>query len=271
MVRRAISAAGWTAAATGALALCLWGIPALRNHAAAAELRAVDGAALPTVTVRFDRLPAWLSGSEIERLELLVAEAVSPSTLDRSGLLAAQDALIRSGWFVSVHQVRRRSMEVVEIEATFAEPFALVRDSSDDHLVDPDGRLLPASWPHGTGPALPLILRPAADRPRHFREAWSGADVAAALQVLKLIDNRAWSRQVVAVDVGGRGRTDGLRLLTCRNTSIRWGRAPGDEGSVEPTSTAKIAFLDLHHARYGHIDGGVDGELDVSSDVAVVR
>jgi len=270
-LRRALSAAGWTTAGIVALVGVLWGVPSLRQHAESVERQTIGASPATAIDVRFRHLPDWMAGPELKRLQLIVAESVGPTTLDRDGLVVARDALLRTGWFESVQQIRRRSAELVEVDAIFTEPFALIRDHAGDHLVDPEGRLLPVTWPHGSGSVLPVILRPSGDRPRHFGDAWPGADVSAALQVLKLIDNRDWRHQVVAIDVGGRGRTDLLRLLTCRHSSIRWGRPPGAEGSVEPTFAAKIAFLDHHHARYGHIDGGVDGELDISSDVAVVR
>ncbi|MFO0874728.1 MAG: cell division protein FtsQ/DivIB [Phycisphaerales bacterium] len=234
----------------------------------AARRVAVD----PTpMTVTFRDLPGWMQGDELERLTCIVTECVGDDALDRDGLVRARERLLATGWFDSIAQVRRRELDQVEIVASFVTPAALVRTHDRDHLIDSNGRLLPRSWPSGQGPEIGVIVGVNAELPRHPGDAWPGADIAAALAVLEIVDRQPWASQVEAVDVAGFGADRSVRLLTNRGTTIRWGRAPGEERAAEVPVAMKLDYLMLHHRKYGHIDGGLVGEVDVSQDVAVVR
>jgi len=232
---------------------------------------ALDGTVRGPVDVAFRNLPAWLHGETLHSLTRAVQHSMGEDPLDRNDLVRAHQALMSSGWFDSVVQVRRAAADRVEVTGVFVEPAALIRFDDRDHLLDDQGRLLPQSWPAGTAPALGVILSPGFGPPEAPGVRWRGPDILAALAVLELIDSQPWATQVQAVDLGDFSRSRSIRLITDRGSIIRWGRAPGDERGAEVTSRSKLEFLTLHQQKYGHIDGGLTGEVDISGDVAVVR
>lgn len=295
-VRRSLWAAlDWSVARRAALAL-LWllllagvvlgwslGVPRLSSYAAAAadrgpasELAVVssDSAAvdsrLPLLVV-FRDLPKWLEGDSQFELERRVRREVGENPLDRDALVRARESLLASGWFESVAQVRRTSRERVDVIGTFAEPAALVRHGERDWLIDANGRLLPMSWDAGRGPALAVVVGVGFAPPSDAGETWPGNDLVAALGVLAVVDRQPWAKQVQAIDLGGFSRERSIKLLTDRGSVIRWGHAPGTERAAEVSAAMKLDFLDHHYRRYGHIDGGLAGELDITQDVAVLR
>lgn len=264
VVRRSSVALLWLMLVAALVAGWSLGVPRLSAYAVAA----------PTpgpLAVTFRDMPEWLSGDPSIDLELLVRECVSDNPLDRQSLVRAREALLCTGWFDSIAQVRRTDVDSVEVVGTFAEPAALVRSGDRDWLVDAQGRLLPMSWDAGAGPALAVITNVRAGPPRLTADQWSGNDLSAALAVLAVIDRQPWARQVQAVDVASFGSDRSVNLITDRSTVIRWGRAPGSEKAAEVSAAMKLDFLAHHVQRYGHIDGGLDGVLDVTQDVAVVR
>jgi len=240
------------------------GVPHLHGYAHTASMTA-------PLRVTFRGMPEWLKGDPAIDLELLVRECVNEDPLDRSGLVRAREALLGTGWFESIAQVRRVDEASVEVVGRYAEPAALVRWRDRDWLVDAQARALPISWDAGSGPLLAVVLGVRNGPPRLAGEPWTGADLAAALSVLAVIDRQPWAEQVQAVDLANFARDRSLSLVTDRSTAIRWGRAPGSEKGAEVSSAMKLDFLQHHVRRYGHIDGGLTGELDITQDVAVMR
>ena len=264
VLRRSSMALLWLVLLAGLVAGWSLGLPRLSAYAVAAPTPA-------PISVTFRDMPQWLSGDPAIDLELLVRECVSDNSLDRQSLVRAREALLDTGWFDSIAQVRRTDLGSVEVVASFAEPAALVRSNDRDWLVDAQGRLLPMSWDSGAGPALAVITNARSGPPRLTGDQWSGNDLIAALAVLAVIDRQPWARQVQAVDVAGYGTDRSINLITDRSSVIRWGRAPGAEKAAEVSAAMKLDFLSHHVQRYGHIDGGLEGVLDVTQDVAVVR
>lgn len=310
MLRRAAAVGGWMLLIAVVAATWSFGVPRLATYAAPTEgasgapQRAAiaglldstpgvasmtgmtsmssmpDGAGAPRtapsltaspVEIVFRELPPWMQGDELERLSCIVTESISDDPLDRAGLVHARERLLATGWFESIAQLRRREMDRIEVVGAFVTPAALVRRGERDHLIDADARLLPRSWPAGQGPALGVIVGASSDLPRHPGETWAGADLSAALAVLAVVDRQPWAAQIEAIDLFGFGADRSVRMLTNRGTAIRWGRAPGEERAAEVPAAMKLDYLMLHYRKYGHIDGGLSGEVDVSQDVAVVR
>ena len=176
-----------------------------------------------------------------------------------------------TGWFENIGQVRRVRAGLVEIEARFADPFAVIRDDGGDHLVDSRGRLMPKTFSAGAAEGFVVIVGARFERPGRPGQQWEGADVIAAMRLLRLVQDRPWREQVVEVDISRFMRESSVRLITDRGCTIVWGRAPGLETAGEVPAKRKLSYLDYHHEHYGHIDRGFVTELDITGDVVIGR
>jgi hypothetical protein len=58
--------------------------------------------------------------------------------MDRAGLTEARDALMQTGWFSEIKQVKRSGMSEVSVDGVWTIPFAVVREGGYDHLIDID-------------------------------------------------------------------------------------------------------------------------------------
>lgn len=254
----------WSVAA-GLLALgWLLGVP--RLQAFASHERFAEH-----INVRFIDPPKWFNGDLANRLMQTAEMNLGGDPMRRDDLVGCREALLASGWFESIAQVRRVAPDLVEIEARFCRPYAVIRDADGDHLVDAVGRLLPLKYERGARTSFVVISGAHFARPQRCGEIWEGADVIAALRMLGVIEQRPWKSQVAAVDV--QGCVDGapMRLKTDRDTSIIWGSAPGEEAALEVLADGKLKILDFLYKKYHRIDAGeTSGELDITNEKAVV-
>ena len=213
--------------------------------------------------------PRWLPKDERAAIERSVVKSIAANPFDRDGLVAARDAVARSGWMTSVAQVRRSDVDEVIVEGTWAVPFALVCDADGEHLVDARGRLLPRSYPAGKGPRLLRIKGVDAPRPTEFGGTWRSDEVASALAMAATVADRPWRWQIAGVDMSGWSEDGLIRLQSDRGCTIVWGRAPGKETAAEVPAMQKIAALQAAFDRTGHVDGGARENLDLRGDVTV--
>jgi hypothetical protein len=226
------------------------------------------------VDIQFSETPAWLTPEIHERLIRTAQSCITGDPLRTHELIECRDALAATGWFEHVRQVRRVRAGLVEIDADFARPYAVIRDDSGDHLVDVIGRLLPWGWPRGESAKhtkLTAITGVYFARPQRPGTPWEGTDVIAGLRLLNLIDQQEWKLQVTEVDVSGYVKGEPIRLRTDRQTAIVWGAAPGEEQALEVLANNKLKRLNDLFKTYGRIDAGeLIGELDITSEKAVV-
>ncbi|MBM4101282.1 MAG: hypothetical protein FJ256_03330 [Phycisphaerae bacterium] len=243
--------------ALGAASLGWW-VPELRRQAVAAPGERIE--------VAFIDAPVWMAPQDLAPLQEMTAREAGPTAGGREGLLRAKAALERSGWFDEVRQVSRSGFSGIEVDATFAEPAALVVHSNAEHLLDTSCRRMPRSYPVGMGPRLTRILGVAAPPPAHAGSAWSGADVIAGVEMAKLVGVQRWRGQVEAVDVGDFASSGNVALLTTKQSRIIWGRMPGTEAAAEVPSAQKLRYLDMLMSQYGRIDGAGPQSIDLSVD-----
>jgi hypothetical protein len=256
--RRGAVAGLWVLGILAAVVAWATGVPRLQVYASTA---AADARATPQV--RFTRIPAWFR--ELEQQTLLTAvQQIGENPLTRDDLVAARDALRETGWFQDIVQVRRIDPQVIEVEARFVEPYAAIQTGSRNHLIDPDGTLLPWSYPADVQSRLVVIRGVHFPPPGRAGGTWEGVDVAAALRLLSMIEPRPWCSQVTAIDVSMYMREQVLRLVTDRGSVILWGRAPGEDDAAEIPAAGKLRRLDRFHDETGRIDRNVAGELDIS-------
>ena len=258
-VRIAGLCAGWICAAAVAVWAFGWWVPGLR-HTAAAALR--DG----RIEVVFSDAPRWMTAADIAPLQELVLREAGRGAYDQVGCAQARTALLESGWFTDVTQVRRTGSGDIVIDAEFAVPFALVVDGAGEHLVDTEGRLLPRSYLPGTSPAFPRIVGASVARPARPGLRWMGADVAAGMGLARLVESQRWRGQVIGIDVSAFKERHVMDLLTDNGCRIVWGRAPGEEASAEVPAAQKLKYLAYLHESAGRVDAGCTSQLDLSVD-----
>lgn len=251
-------------------ALLWWGVPKLR---ARLDDRAVAAGA--TVEVDYTNAPAWFDGRRQAEVADRVAMAVGyGSLLDPNRLAKAKAALATTGWFESIEQVRLADDGGFMVSATFVRPFAVVRHGEFDYLVDDLGRLLPMQWTAGHRPAEPHYIAIVGSREPNrgdFGSEWPGADVAAGLELAKVLRTRTWNTEVVAIDVSAHASDASLTLITRNDGRLLWGRAPSDRAVSEVTPDAKLRTLDHLFASSGRIDSGGGRIIDLRGDLVTVR
>lgn len=258
-VWRAGMAALWLIGAAGLVAGWIFGVPRLEAYVS-------DHNRATAVQVRFAHVPKWMSEEVHTQLLLTAKHQLRADPLMRDDLAAAREALMTTGWFIDVSQVRRVEPGLVEIRATFADPYALIRDREGDHLVDRSGRLLPMTFETGP-PANAIVITGAGfDRPVRAGQAWEGADVEAALQLLHVVNAQPWRDQVVQIDASEYLSGERLSLLTATPCRIIWGRSPTEQSAVEVPASQKVKYLTWLFENYQRIDMGHAGTIDIRGD-----
>lgn len=250
----------WVLLVAGVITLWIMGVPRLQAYATQAQHES-------QIEIRFDERPAWLK-DEIQASLMRIAGAnLTGDPLRQEDLAAVRAALLNTGWFRDIMQVRRVNPTLIQISAEFAQPYAVIRDNDGDHLVDIDGRLMPRTFPIGRAAKLTPIVGAEYDRPTNPGEFWQGADITAALNILTYINEADWHKQVVAIDISNYFDNQPLKLITDSGCEIIWGRGPNDEIAAEVTTSQKLAYLDYHYREYEHIDRGFPNRLDISGPV----
>ncbi len=249
---------GWTMGVVAVIVAWAMGVPRLRAAVAEAAWRS-------DVAIEFENLPNWVNGDLLAMLELTARGQLSGDPLKQEDLAGVLEALENSGWFESIEQVRRVRVDLVRITGKYVKPFSVIRDGEGDHLVDPQGRLLPRSYDLGEAGRFIIITGAHFDRPQRPRAQWDGSDVTAALRLLRLIDSKPWREQVKEIDTSAYLTGESLVLVTDEGSRIVWGSAPGEEAAGEASTERKLSYLDYQAENMGHIDGGYTGELDVTS------
>ncbi len=258
-LRRSTIALSWLAFLSVLVAAWVLGVPRLQAFASQAH-QAGD------VHVRFVKPPRWFHGEVADNIMRIAQTRLATDPMSRESLVACREALIETGWFEEVIQVRRVHADLVEVEARFARPYAVVRDDRGDHLVDVHCRLLPQRYERGARTNFIAIAGSRFERPAQPGERWEGADLAAAMRLLAVIEQQPWRAQVTAIDVAGHLDGKPMRLITDSGASIVWGSAPGEEPGLEVLATGKLKVIDFMHRTYGRIDAGESGrEIDLTN------
>lgn len=254
----------------GCVALLWWGVPKLRTRLAERATVAAE-----SFDLAFTNAPSWFDGLRRAEVRDRVRAAVGEgSLLDQRRLATAREALLATGWFRSVEQVRLADHGGFQIDATFVRPFAVVRHGTFDYLVDDEGRLLPMQWTAGHRPASPhyVALVGSGSLPTGgYGTQWPGADVAMGLELARLLAGRAWFPEVSAIDVTRAADARELVLVTRHDGRVLWGRAPSDRSVAEVTPDAKLRTLDYLYATERRIDNGQGRVIDLRGDLVTLR
>jgi hypothetical protein len=250
------------------VALC-GGLHALRNYV---EQRVVFPDAPPKV-VLVNR-PAWMSDFLADQIESLARPIGTHSTFDRQMLVDAAKMLEGSPWIRQVKQIRRaygnKPGDTLEIDCEYRAPIALVHWKDYFWLVDGEGVKLPEQF---TADQVPRIIQgrdkkmnirviEGVDRPPpESGQKWIGDDLAAGLDMVRLLFGRPYAEEIVKVDVANfSGRRDPREaqvvLVTKYNTEVRWGRpANAEDYFIEVSTAQKLDYLRQIYEQFHRVDG----------------
>jgi hypothetical protein len=247
-----------------------------------------ENLAWPTTTPRvvLKNRPVWMSQNLAEQIARSVQPEHPSSSLDHSLLRQTAETLGFSPWVKEVRQVRRvfgqSAGDTIEIDCDFRTPAALVAASTGEYiLVDSEGIKLPERFPVSAKPprimfgpdghvTLRIIEGVTANPPFADGQKWAGEDLAAGLELLRLLYGRACTEEIYKVNVSNyKGRRNNrdpqLTLVTKYNSVVWWGEPVKQTFFAELHPAEKLERLALLKERYGRVDAGfswIDIRLD---------
>jgi hypothetical protein len=237
------------------------------------ERRYAWPATAPRVTLA--NRPAWMSRALADQIIDTARVVGVHSVFDQQILVQTAKALDENPWISQVRQVRRvygdGPGDTLEVDCVYRVPTALVKWNDYYWLVDGDGYKLPAQYTRQqlpramVGPDGKLTLRVIqgiTHAPVRSGKLWPGDDLAAGLELVKLLSGKPFAEDLPTVDVSNfAGRHDAqgaqLVLLTRYGTQIRWGRPPSAKDYFIEVSTAqKLQSLSDIYQEMHRVDGG---------------
>ena len=257
-----------TFAALAFAAMLVVGVAYLRAHV---EKRVVFPDRPPKV-VLVNR-PAWMSDFLAEQITSAVRPIGTHSAFDHQ-MLVDIDAMLRTNpWIKRVNRVRRaydkKPADTVEIDCEYRAPIALVHWRDYYWLVDGDGVKLPEQYTADQLPRITMgpnrrlnirVVEGVGQPPVESGERWPGDDLAAGLDLVKLLHGQPFAEEIVKVDVSNyEGRTNRrdahLTLVTRYNTQIRWGRPVNSKDFfIEVSPAQKLTYLRQVYEQFHRID-----------------
>ncbi len=223
--------------------------------------------------------PVWMSDFLADQIAAAARPLGAHSAFDHQMLVDVTDMLrsdIRiSPWIRKVNQVRlaytHAPGDTLQIDCDYRVPIALVHVQDAYYLVDEQGILLPEQYDasqlsrilfgadgHTNIRIIDGVQNP---KPKLPGQRWKGDDLAAGLQLVKLLYALPYAEDIVKVDVSNfQGRRDPrdaqLVLLTKYDTEIRWGRpVNAKDFFVEVPAAEKLEHMQRVYAQYHRVDG----------------
>ena len=219
--------------------------------------------------------PAWMSQAVADEIIDTARVVGVHSVFDQDILIQTAKKLSAEPWIKSVRQVRRcfdqAPGDTLEVDCEYRVPTALVKWDNYYWLVDADGFKLPEQYSArqahklvaGSGNNLTIrIIQGVTHPPVQSGTLWPGDDLAAGLEVAKLLTGKPFAGQLPIVDVSnfdGRRDPDAAHivLVTTYGTSVRWGRAPSAKDYfVEVPTSQKLQCLSDIFQQMHRVDGG---------------
>ncbi len=220
----------------------------------------------PMNAVTPDGRPAtWLPTNNQEEIEQLAADALGDSsteTFSSDPLERVSTALALSGWFEGEPTVRRLEDNAIEVDGRWRMPGALVRYKGEDYLVSWDGKRMPPVRKAGLEKNFRVIMGPIVGPPTlsdgspDYATAWPGEDIVASIELLQLIQDKPWFKQVSGVDASDYSAHAKLTLVTPQGTRIVWGGRPSKPLIGEVSTAQKLAHLSQLVHDHKRIDAG---------------
>jgi hypothetical protein len=225
--------------------------------------------------VVFRERPAWMTDEIAEELTRSVRPLRGSSAFDQRVLADCARVLSSSPWVKNVNAIRRvygkRPGDTIEIDCDFRAPMALVRWQDYYWLIDSDGYKLPEQYTAEQAADLVLdndrrphlrILEGVENAPVESGQKWPGADLAAGLELARLLFGQRYADEIVKIDITNfAGRVDAreaqLTLVTRYGTEVRWGRPiSAKDAFVEVAPARKLDAMQQIFGKFHRIDAG---------------
>ena len=225
----------------------------------------------PTIVLK--NRPVWMVDDLVDQIVSSIKPEGPHSTFDHQLVVDTAEKLKTNPWIENVRQVRRgftkKAGDTLEIDADYRVPAALVRWGDYYSLVDGKGVKLPEQYPksvvdkivHGRDGKINIrIIDGAFNPPPDAGKPWRGDDLAAGVEMVKLLADQSWAQDVIAVNVENVDRRKSPKeaqivLKTRYNTEVRWGRPlNAKDFFIEVSTEQKLASLNQIYQQFGRID-----------------
>ena len=248
---------------------CAVGLSYMRRHV---ERNLTHPAKPPTVVLK--NRPVWMTDLLASRITKLAQPLVAHSSFDRQMLADTYDVLKANPWIRNIRSVRRaygqKPGDTLEIDCDYRAPIALVHWGEYYWLVDDEGVKLPEQFLPAQVPRIVVgqnrkmnirIVEGVKQPPPESGKTWTGTDLAAALEMVKLLYGLPYAEEVVKVDVHNfAGRRDDreaqIVLITKYGSEIRWGQpVSAEDFFTEESPAVKLAYMKATFEEYKRVDG----------------
>ena len=219
--------------------------------------------------------PTWMTDFLAEQIIRSARPAGTRSAFDQKLLVETATLLKANPWIREVRQVRRvygqKPGDTIEIDCAYRAPIALVKWGDYYSLIDGEATKLPEQFTAQQVPQIVMgpdrkttnirIIEGVKQPPPEPGRTWSGADVDAGLDMVKLLHGKPYANEVMKVDVSNfDGRRDPreaqLVLITKHTTEVRWGRPVNAKDFFIEVSTAqKLDYMKKVYEELGRVDG----------------
>jgi hypothetical protein len=219
--------------------------------------------------------PAWMTDFLAGEIVKTTQPIGLHSAFNQQLLVDTARSLQDNPWIERVNQIRRvygkAPGDTLTVDCDYRTPAALIKWGDFFWLVDSQGIKLPEQYDEHL---LPKVLT-SADGKTNIRiidgishappepgRTWPGDDVAAGLEMARLLATVDWADQIRDIDVSNyAGRRDSRKaqivLVTQFGTQLRWGRAPSEKDAfIEVPVQQKLASLQDIYVRSHRVDDG---------------
>jgi len=274
----------------------------------ALEGRIINGrtGSFPTeLRAELTEAPEWMPDrlrADIERCLLPAgAEYYDKQLTDKVRLRALANPWVRGVRRTSKHPSGRDKPATLAVDAEFRMPIARAMAGGGYAYLDMDGVRLPAgqvprwaSWDparperkayhidHSTVkagrqvcPIHYMLIVGVETEPPPRAGQWLGDDLAAGLELVRLVAAKSYAYQITEIDVRNYdGRIDPnashLRMWAeldrCKPTEIRFGRLPKGEGDYVVSPQRKFSYLDKYAEDHNGRLAGINAYIDLRYD-----
>jgi len=234
--------------------------------------------------VRLVKPPSWMP----RELAYVITSQIQTAAFDAEGTQRSvfEEGIARdvckkadeNPWIAHVDRVKRRPDGVVDVEARYHRPRAMVGSSSMPIPVTIDGVVLPRVDATLLKVADFKVIQGVVGHPPEPGKHWDAPDLADGLKVLRLFWKKPYVKEITVIDVSNHGgRINPTRphivliaqMRGWRQTEVAFGRLPVGDDYVVSTER-KMANLDAYcKARGWHLSGR-DERVDVRLDELLV-
>jgi hypothetical protein len=236
-----------------------------------------------TPRVVLNNPPAWMSDALAEQIVRSAQPTAKRSALDQGLLKEVSDILEQNPWVRQVKQIRRvygqSAGDTIEADCEYRAPIALVAGRNEYILVDGEGVRLPEHFSNKQTPPIVFtregrvnirIIEGVAAAPPRDGQKWAGEDLAAGLDLAKMLFGKDCAEEVHRLNVSNfKGRRNAreaqIVLITKNQTEIRWGEPVKMTFHSELSPAEKLSRLELVRKRFGRVDGGYSW-IDIRMD-----